>query len=174
MQNVIIFDIDGVLCDSSERERKTLDKFNVDNLSLEHLHEYHSMPYDEDMVIENGLFLYLAFKNVYKILFLTARNSEWSRKKTLEWLQTNIDNEIEESQLYMSPAPVLIDNIYYRKDGLNSVECKRLNVNQIKSKYNIVMAIDDFSENHKMLVEEGVTALLFTDSSVKGLQKWVY
>ena len=168
MQNVIVFDIDGVLCDSNKRQASI--SHNEMVLDYQLLKEYHSKSYDEDEVIENGLFLYLSFKNVYKILFLTARNRNLSMDKTLYWLQSNIDEDINTKQIYMGPNTDL-ENTNEYQDITDSTKYKRENIKLIKEQYNIVLAIDDSIDNYKMFQEEKIAALLFSDPNIKGLYK---
>jgi hypothetical protein len=67
----VIFDIDGVLC-----KKGTL------------------------LVIDAGLQIYKALSKTNPVLFLTFREEE-SRDETLIWLQTWIDEDIGNDQLYM-------------------------------------------------------------------------
>ena len=167
----IIFDLDGVLVDSSVRFKR-LDLFayeNKDKLAyIESLKQY-SKDCFGDIIIDEGFNLLKSLMGFCpNIFFLTARG-EPGRKSTLAWIQENIYDPLilEEStdtfnwSLIMQP-----ENLDYLDDfnfstQYEHAQYKKNEAKKLMEQYEIIYAVDDSWLNCEAFISLGITTLHF-------------
>jgi len=163
----IIFDIDGVLCDSSKRIAKYADiealnrgDYNAWRASMAR----YNATTEEDEVIPSGLRLYRALQiGMFpaRFFFVTSRGED-GREPTLIWLQDFINPAICSEDLIMRPAYVERSPGIYWLPGepkFDHVVYKRAVLTELRKKYNVILALDDYPDLASMYQEEGVPAL---------------
>lgn len=165
MKNALIFDIDGVVCDSSERLSRYADSdalergdYHAFNLSMV---EYNKADLDSDIPIAQGIDLLYALRNHYdiqeinpsRVIFLTARGEE-SRAKTFDWLKTWVYPTIESSDLIMRQESHIDENGFFCP-----VSYKRDEVKKLLENHRISIAVDDHLLICEKYQEIGVAAL---------------
>ena len=133
MEECIIFDIDGTLCDLSHRLPLKKSK------KLFHLSCINDKPKFEIIA------LYKSLSKNYKIVGISCR-PEFSRSQTLKWL--NYYN-------------IFFDELFLRDDNdtRNDAEIKFDFLNELKLKYKILFAVDDRQSVVDMFRKNGVTCL---------------
>jgi phosphoglycolate phosphatase-like HAD superfamily hydrolase len=149
----VIFDIDGVLCDSTERHQKIRNDaagrgdFQTFYKSLLD----YSKSTDGDKLIEKGKKLFEDIKESFrpsKIFFITSRG-EHGRQPTKKWLEKHGLYDDELTDLIMRPE------IRKDKDGIyrsnqkwaSDAAYKRDMASGVQSKYKVLLAIDDLKDN---------------------------
>ena len=111
---MVIFDIDGVLSEASERE-KVLEK--VKNSSEINWKEFFSdcefdLPIRAGMIIAKSIINYLPQQD---ILFLTAR-SEIVRNKTMKWLSEHLGVSEDKIDLTMRPENNIDEDVLFKEE----------------------------------------------------------
>lgn len=161
----IIFDIDGVLADSSEREKKYLigkEKKDIDWQS------YYSGALN-DPHIESGVLTAKAFlvaynlyfkQNIYgfwdyEIVFVTGRE-ETVKMQTLQWLSDNLYIPIEKIKLFMRPVGKHTPNSKFKESIGEKLGFK-----------NIALAFDDNRSTVDMWRSHGVKCFHTDDRDFK-------
>lgn len=166
----IIFDIDGVVCDSSERFKRIKWEFATEfnkTQSLESLKKYinsikdYNRDCDGDELIEFGRDLLYNFIQKYDnttVFFITARGIS-AFDNTFNWLKKHglIDTE---DKLYMYPEN--FESKDYKPVGAKEhAQWKADIVKQLMKQYQIVCAVDDSKDNCDAYKELGVPVLHF-------------
>lgn len=165
---VIVFDIDGVVCDSSARIHKYSDykafergDYNAFRVSMR---AYNTAPVDEDIPIEHGIKLLhslLHFHNPEHFTFLTSRGNE-SRANTLGWLREHVFSWLTDDNLIMRPEYIETEPGVFWREGepkFCHVQFKREETLKLAQKFDVVMAADDHLPICEMYQELGVPAL---------------
>jgi hypothetical protein len=157
----IIFDLDGVLVDSSERfKRLDMDAFMKRNKKafVKSVREYNS-DCEGDKIIETGFNLLNYYAQDHKVFFITARGSE-GHAPTLKWLRQNFDRFDDcEAELIMFPEDT---NHFKFATQFDHAEYKKEQAKKILENYNVVMAIDDSIDNVRGFISLGIPTLHLT------------
>ena len=164
----IIFDIDGVVCDCSERiarysDYKALERgdYNAFRVSMR---AYNTAPVDEDIPIEHGIKLLrslIDFHNPEHFTFLTSRGGE-SRANTLGWLKEHVFSWLTDDNLIMRPEYIETEPGIFWREGepkFCHIEFKRGETLKLAQNFDIVMAADDHLPICEMYQDLGVPAL---------------
>lgn len=151
MEDAVIIDIDGVICDSTpwDKSRGPFDH-------IPWIKENRDAPvYEIGRKIVEGLTSvndYYSLTSCITPIFLTARgDSDLCRSITEDWLFNNFS--YCDSILIMSPEGNTTPD--------NEMKLQLYN-EQIKGKYNVIAAIDDKLSIVKMWQSEGIPAILLT------------
>ena len=162
MKKAIIFDIDGVLCDSSTRfKRLNLQAF--DNKDVDAFREsviLYNADCEEDVAIDLGIDLLdwmVTYYKPEKVFFLTARG-EGGHNSTLEWLK-NEGLWDKKSVLLMHPEDY--NNITFQSAEDHACYKKSTAVELMK-KYKILYAVDDSDTNCQAYISLGIPTLKFS------------
>lgn len=159
----IIFDIDGVICDSSERflridlkafQKKDKDKFVA---SLRH----YCSDCEGDKIITSGAQLLWSLCDYYrpdKIFFITARGIT-NYEPTMQWLKENniFGHDRHGNELIMNPED--LDNFEFEE--FDHAAWKGKTAAKLAKKYEILLAVDDSEANCRSFVSRGIQALRF-------------
>lgn len=138
LPRVLICDIDGVLCDSSKRQKKYCDPSALLENDLDRWHKSldgYSSTTEDDVPIYKGILLLRSLIPIFsikRVLYLTARD-ELGFDLTLSWLQDNVDFKISRDDLFMRPHHDPRSPSHLKKDIILS----------LKEKFDIVFALDD-------------------------------
>ncbi len=164
---ILLFDLDGVLIDCSERAKRHVD---IEALESGDYNRYvasfndFSQTVDGDCVILEGVELYqILLKGVDAKLvgFLTAR-CESSTRMTQEFLQPYLGDIEQRWWFRKQRIPDELGLFWREGDSLFSpAEYKREMIRQIQQEYEIVLAIDDHPDICRMYQEEGIPNLQF-------------
>lgn len=142
--NAVIFDLDGCLADVTEYRHHVV-KSHPNFSGKKNFDAFHSESIDAPR-IENICHLAKSLSNSNAILIVTARKNRWMFE-TLEWLDSN---EIPYLEVYMRPD----------SDGRKAEDVKLDILNNIKSRYNVILAVDDSPYNVQMFIKNGIPATL--------------
>lgn len=147
--NCIIFDIDGVVCNSIERYHKHVDDLAKENGDIQKyiasFAQYSHGDYNLDQLIPMGKDLLDWAKSFYKpdlTVFITAREEE-GRKQTENWLEKH---QMFDQQTLVIMKPNYIRDMnghYIISSEFNDVNYKRAAAKLLAKKYNVLMAVDD-------------------------------
>lgn len=168
-EDLIICDIDGVVCDCSERiakysNHKALEEgdYNAFRVSM---HEYNSASVDEDIPILAGVNLLESLYYVHnpQIVFLTSRGSE-SYDNTHSWLRKHIEfiPSVSDFSLIMRPQYFESSPGIFWREGepkFCHVEFKKGEVLKLLDEYNILYALDDYLPIVEMYHSLGIPSL---------------
>lgn len=157
----VIFDIDGVICDSSKRfERLDMDAFNKRNKKafVQSVRNYNSNC-DGDIPILTGMSILNYYAEDHKIFFITARGSE-GYAPTENWLKNHFPKfDKNDSVLIMHPEDT---NNFSFKSQFDHAEFKKREALKILEDYDVVFAIDDSDLNCRGYQSLDIPTLLFT------------
>jgi len=157
----VIFDIDGVICDSSERfKRIDMDAWNKRNKKafVKSIRHYNSDCVG-DVPIDTGISLLNHYASDHKVFFITARGSE-GYAPTLNWLKDNFPRFDEnESVLIMNPEDT---NKFQFTTQFDHAEYKKREAQKIIEDYDVVFAIDDSDLNCRAYQSINIPTLLFS------------
>lgn len=161
----VIFDIDGVISNSSERfkriDLRAFDRKDV-NSFIDSIKEYNK-DCEGDLRIEEGFELLEFYASKYKIFFITARG-EMGWDATYDWLVKNIPESIKDNfTLYMHQE--CYENFEFT-DQEEHAEFKRKVALEILKSYDIVWAIDDSINNINAYLSIGIPVLHMTIPSL--------
>ncbi len=147
MKKAIIFDLDGVLVDSSKRFKKlNLKAFDEQN-EVEWIKsvKLYNQNCDEDEVIDLGIDLLEMLCSFYKpdaVFFITARG-DGGYKPTLRWLK---EEGIWREDCILIMQPEDFDN-YHFYDQKDHANYKKKVADRILKNYDIIVAVDDSEDN---------------------------
>jgi predicted secreted acid phosphatase len=157
----VIFDIDGVICDSSKRfQRLDMDAWNKKNKKafVQSLRNYNS-DCAGDIPIITGISLLNYYAVDHKIFFITARGSE-GYAPTQNWLKAHFPKfEENESVLIMQPEDT---NNFKFSTQFDHAEYKKREAAKILEQYDVIFAIDDSDLNCRGYQSLNIPTLLFT------------
>lgn len=151
--SILIFDIDGVVCDCSARIAKYSDYKALErgdyNAFIVSMYAYNTASVDEDIPISHGINLLESLCNFYnpsRVVFLTSRGNE-SRVNTLGWLRKHIQFlELNDENLIMRPqyfesAP----GVFWREGEPKfcHVEFKKAETLKLLEQREVLIALDD-------------------------------
>jgi hypothetical protein len=147
----LVCDMDGVVADSSHRILKHINPLHFVNGDFtEYYRGFYHYGLDEstsyDPPILEGIEMLKGMVDLYNpddVLFLTARGNS-GRKHTLNWIRKNIYDGFSSSLLIMNQHPAQSDPDWVF-DGIhfNQVAYKETQIQELRHKYDIVLAIDD-------------------------------
>jgi len=168
LSKVLIFDIDGVVCDCSVRlarysDHQALERgdYNAFRVSMT---AYNQSDVDEDIPIVPGIDLFNSLRDFHKpdrTIFLTSRGEE-SRYNTLNWLREHVAYALPGGDLIMRPAYIESGAGIFWRDGeprFYSVDFKRQETIKILDSHDVVIALDDHLPICEMYQSIGVPAL---------------
>lgn len=166
---LFITDIDGVLCDSRKRMNRINYRAKQDGNIKEYIQSLRKYNKDTegDKPIHKGIQLYHALMSTLKPdrrIFLTARDED-NFGPAIKWLREHVDKNIEDNDLIMEPIPKEINGEYTRIYKSGS-EYKRAMIKKLIKKYDILMIVDDETNNCKVFEEEGLEYLKFKDPDI--------
>lgn len=122
---MIIFDIDGVLADTSYKEKRFLKgkKYSEINWGLFFQDSIYDLPIKAGILVAKAI---INFLPQTEILFLTARG-ESVRNMTLQWLSEHLQIEKERIDLTMRPEDNFSDSITFKEEvgdeiGFNNID----------------------------------------------------
>ena len=144
-EDVIVFDIDGVLLDTEYIFKEIFDLKLKGDAKWDYFLKYCNS--DRTQPIKNTLDLWFCLSHRYKTFISTARN-EKCKNETLLKLAQNCFFTTE-------------DNLLMRKDGdyRPAIEVKKEHLIQIMKNFNIILFIDDDLANCEMAKGLGILAL---------------
>ena len=166
-EDLIVCDIDGVVCDCSERIAKYSnykaleeDDYNAFRVSMS---AYNSASVDADIPILAGINLLVSLHdyNSGEIVFLTSRGNE-SRENTSRWLREHLPNDMNDFSLIMRPQYFESSPGIFWRDGeprFCHVEFKKAEVLKLLEDYNILFALDDYLPIVEMYHSLGIPSL---------------
>lgn len=158
--NAVIFDLDGVLVDSSERfKRLNMEAYNNKNKKdfVKSVRHYNSDCVG-DQVIETGFHLLNHYAEDHKVFFITARGSE-GYAPTLNWLREHFPKYDEcEAELIMHPEDT---NHFKFTTQFDHAEYKKNEAKKILEHYNVKVAVDDSDLNCRAYQSLNIPTLLF-------------
>jgi FMN phosphatase YigB (HAD superfamily) len=162
-KTAIIFDIDGVLVDSSTRfKRIDLDAFQCKDKErfVQSLRDY-GADCEGDKIIPAGAELLWSLCNYYipeKIFFITARGTG-GYEPTMQWLKANnlFGPDEYENELIMKPED--LDNFEF--ENMDDAAWKGKEVAKLMKKYDILLAVDDSEANCSSFHSRGIPTLKF-------------
>lgn len=116
---MIIFDIDGVLADTSYKEKRFLKgkKYSEINWGLFFQDAIYDLPIKAGILVAKAI---INFLPQTEILFLTARG-ESVRNMTLHWLSEHLQIEKERIDLTMRPEDNFSDSITFKEEVGNEI-----------------------------------------------------
>lgn len=165
-EKIIVCDIDGVICDCSNRlERHSdWDAFHRGdyNAFYASMHHYNQASLDDDLVIQSGVDLVYGLRQIHEgssIKFLTSRGIE-SYSSTLDWLRQYFP--VLSENLIMNPHNQEISPGVYWEDGSERfchVKFKRGEILKLLDDYDIVYALDDYAPICEMYQSLGINCL---------------
>lgn len=134
-RSAVLVDIDGVLCDNTERLQKHLENGNWDHWFAEILEDRPNVGWVQlvNMLYHSG----------HRIVLLTAR-TEAVREQTKEWMDRHW---------------VPYHDLVMRGQGEEWAGCKQNKLEGLKEQYNIVLAIDDDSHHCAMFEAAGIPTI---------------
>jgi hypothetical protein len=167
--SIIICDIDGVVCDCSERiarysNYKALESgdYNAFRVSM---HDYNTASVDEDVPIVSGINLLNAlydFHFVSDVYFLTSRGGE-SRANTLGWLRKHIGFlNLRDENLIMRPEYFESSPGVFWREGeprFCHVEFKKSETLKLMDSGDVVFALDDYLPIVEMYQSIGISGI---------------
>jgi acid phosphatase class B len=157
----VIFDLDGVLVDSSERfKRLDIDALNKRNKKafVKSVREYNSDCFG-DQIIEIGFNLLDHYARDHKVFFITARGSE-GFAPTHNWIRTYFDKyEDCDATLIMYPEDT---NNFQFSSQFDHAEFKKNEAKKILENYTVTVAIDDSIDNVRAYISLGIPTLHLT------------
>ncbi len=161
-RTAIIFDIDGVVCDSSSRfKRLNIDAYiKKDKKAFANSIKWYEMDCEGDTIIESGVKLLESLTNtlnISKVFFITARG-EGGREPTMRWLS---DSGIirESDELIMHPEA--LDEEFEFKTPAVHANWKKQEAEKIMKQYNVLFAVDDSEDNINAYSSLGITCIKF-------------
>jgi len=164
----IIFDLDGVLVDSSERFKR-LDLSAFDNRDksayIESVRQY-SKDCVGDIVIPEGLNLLKSLVEFSPNIFFVTARGETGRNPTLDWMNDNIcdpmildkSNKVFNWSLIMHPEN--LDNYDFSTQH-DHAEYKKKEAKKLMEQYEIIYAVDDSWLNCEAFISLDITTLHF-------------
>jgi FMN phosphatase YigB (HAD superfamily) len=159
----IIFDLDGVLVNSSERfQRIDLEAFrNRDKEKFVASLRHYLSDCEGDVLIESGanlLWSLCAYYKPKKVFFITARGIE-GYEPTLQWIKEhNLFGPDEyENELIMKPED--LDNFEF--ENMDDAAWKGKETAKLMKKYDILLAVDDSEANCSSFHSRGIPTLKF-------------
>ena len=162
-KRALIFDLDGVLVDSSFRFKR-LDLEAIKNKDtkafVKSIHWYNS-DCDGDSIIETGAQFLWSLCNYYhpeKVFFITARG-QGGYEPTLRFLkERNIFGPDHwQNELIMNPED--LDNFDFER--LDHAAWKGSVAKELMNEYNILLAVDDGEQNCQEFFKLGIPVLKF-------------
>ena len=162
MQKAIIFDLDGVLADSSTRFKR-LDLQAFDNKDVEAFKQsviLYNLDCDGDEVIDLGVDLLNWMVDFYKpdkVFYLTARGAG-GYETTLEWLK---NEGLWDSKTELIMHPEDYDNITFQS-AEDHAHYKKMTAKNLMQEYQIVYAVDDSEANCQAYISLGIPTLKFS------------
>ena len=157
----VIFDIDGVICDSSERfKRIDTDAFERrDKKAFAKSIKNYNSDCVGDRVISTGISILNHYAVDHKIFFITARGSE-GYAPTLNWLKQNCPwFDQNDSVLIMQPEDT---NDIQFSSQFDHAEYKKREAMKILENYDVIYAIDDSIDNIRAYHSLGIPTLHIT------------
>lgn len=123
---MIIFDIDGVLADTSYKEKTFLKgkKYSEINWGLFFQDAIYDLPIKAGILVAKAIMNYLPQT---EILFLTARG-ESVRNMTLQWLSEHLQIEKERIDLTMRPEDNFSDSITFKEEVGDEIGFKNIDL----------------------------------------------
>lgn len=161
-QTALVFDIDGVICDSSKRfKRLNLNAYNRrdKNAFIKSL-QWYQADCRGDKVIKEGVELLSALIEHYfptKVFFITARG-EGGYSPTLGWLKKETPWN-ENFELIMHPE-TLDDEFEFKSPQIHA-DWKKNTTSKIMENYDILFAVDDSEDNIKAYNSLNIPVLKF-------------
>jgi len=151
---ILVFDIDGVVCDCSARIARYSDyaalergDYNAFRVSMS---AYNAASVDEDVPIVHGINLLKSlcdFYNPGRVVFLTSRGND-SRLNTLGWLREHINFlSLDDNNLIMRPEYFESSPGIFWREGESKfchVEFKKSEVLKLLEYDDILIALDDY------------------------------
>ncbi|WP_241597398.1 phosphatase domain-containing protein [Rosenbergiella epipactidis] len=128
--DVIIFDLDGVICDNSHRSHL------VPPRKGQHINEsWHVFVAEcvNDKAIDAGVEFYKAMNKAHYTVILTSRQENF-RESTVNWLSDNVGREVPSTELFMRPHDVSCPPSQYKADVVRKI---------LAGGHNILFAVDD-------------------------------
>lgn len=163
-KRALIFDIDGVVCDSSERfKRIDISAYNKRDKEkfVSSLADY-SKDCEGDIAINKGIDLlhYLVdFYNIHDVYFITARG-EPGRIPTTKWLTENAAFNFKDIGFHLIMHPENLKEFEFSTQFDHSM-FKKEEARKILQTHEIVFAVDDGEENVKAYVSLQIPTLKF-------------
>lgn len=143
----MIFDIDGFVCDSSQRLKRC---FTQENIANNNVFLEYSKTIDGDIPIPSGILIAQSLLDSgCECFWLTARGSE-GRDLTYKWLIENVNGDIPYENLLMRPHGTC-----------SSLEFKKNSSLKLIEQYHIVTAIDDDIDMCNMYQSIGIPSIHF-------------
>lgn len=168
MNKLLIFDIDGVVCDSSVRLSKYSDEsalvrgdYNAFRASM---HAYGLASVEDDVPIAPGIDLFHSLRNFYnpeRVIFLTSRGGV-GRVNTLKWLRDYVVPDFSGEDLIMRPVDIEYEpGVFWREGDMkfSATDFKRWEVLRLLGDYDVMMAVDDHLPICEMYESLGINAL---------------
>ena len=123
---MIIFDIDGVLADTSYKEKRFLKgkKYSEINWGLFFQDAIYDLPIKAGILVAKAI---INFLPQTEILFLTARG-ESLRNMTLQWLSEHLQIEKERIDLTMRPEDNFSDSITFKEEVGDEIGFKNIDL----------------------------------------------
>jgi hypothetical protein len=161
MKKALIFDIDGVVADSSQRfKRLNLDAFTrQDAKAWIKSVEWYNADCRGDEVIDLGVDLLQMLCEFYKpdcVFFITARG-QGGYKPTLQWLK---DEGIWDDDCRLIMQPEDFDNYHFYTQS-DHASYKKKEALKIMENYEIVYAVDDSEDNVQVYRDLKIPTLKF-------------
>lgn len=164
-KKALIFDIDGVVCDSSERFKR-IDLYAFGQLDrakfVESIKSY-NQDCEGDLVLESGKKLLHSLLNgfeVDKVFFITARG-DGGFGPTLKWLEENMDLKTHMFELWMQPEDLSNIDAYEFSTEQDHARQKMKMAEEIMKSYDVVCAVDDSAYNVWAYFNLGIPSLRF-------------
>jgi FMN phosphatase YigB (HAD superfamily) len=157
----VIFDLDGVIVDSSERfKRLNMDAFEKRNKKefVKSVRDYNSDCFG-DTVIDTGMNLLKLYSRDHKVFFITARGSE-GHAPTLNWIRTYFEHfDNCEAELIMNPEDT---NAFEFTTQFDHAEFKKKAAEKILKSYEVILAVDDSDLNCRAYISLGIPTIQLT------------
>lgn len=159
--DVCIIDIDGVVCNSSVRQMRTIDGAALARGDLKAFRAsllIYGQTTDGDVLIPAGAMIvdmcrkYCSLRGACRIFYITSRN-EWSREPTLNWLRQHDLFHLGD-ELFMQPVLPEDDDNWH-----NPAEYKEEIAQKLRREYNIQLAVDDNTDVCKMYQRIGIPTM---------------
>lgn len=157
----IIFDLDGVLVDSSSRfKRLNLDAYNrKDSTAYIKSVTWYNADCRGDVVIDLGLDLLhmlITFYKPEKVFFITARGSG-GHTPTLNWLK---EENIWDGSSVLVTRPENYEHYEFETQA-DHAEYKKATAKKIMQDYDIIYAVDDSEFNVQAFASLGIPTIKF-------------
>lgn len=161
-RTTIIFDIDGVVCDSSSRfKRLNIDAYiRKDKPAFINSIKWYESDCEGDKVIESGVKLLESLTNtlnINKVFFITARGNG-GRTPTTQWL---LDAGILKDGDELIMHPETLDEEFEFKTPVVHANWKKSEAEKIMKQYNVLFAVDDSEDNINAYSSLGITCIKF-------------